>query len=89
MELTQSMNVLDDEHKANAKDVTGSGSREGKRRKTNQELYSNGNLVNVLCGKVPLLLNNKWPKSIHAQSSIIKHIHVIFVIWALSFTVWV
>lgn len=67
------------EHSANVKDVTGSGSKERSRRKTNQELYSNGDLVNVLCGKVPLLLNNNWPNSIHAQTSIILHIHVIFV----------
>lgn len=68
-----------DEHKANAKNVTGSGSRKRKRRKTEQELYSNGNQVNVLCDKVSLLLNNKWPNSLHAQFSIILHIHIIFV----------
>lgn len=78
-----------DEHKGNAKDVTGTGSGERKKRKSKQELYNNGNLVNVLCGKVPLLLNNKWPNSVHAQSSIILHILVIFVVMDLSFTEWV
>lgn len=72
-----------DEHRDNAKDVTGSGSRERKRRKMKQKLYSHGNVVNVLCGEVPLLLNNKWPNSAHAQSSIILHIYVVFVIMVL------
>lgn len=78
-----------DEHRDNAKDVTGSGSRDRKRRKMKQELYSNGNVVNVLCGEVPLLLNNKWPNSAHAQFSIILHIYVVFVIMVLPFTGWV
>lgn len=78
-----------DEYRANAKNVTGSGSREKKRRKTKQEFYSNGNVVNGLCGKVPLLLNNKCPNSVHAQSSIILDIYVSLVIMVLPFPAWV